>query len=243
MSDGPRSLLDVGQALSSLMRPCIGAADLVSGALASLRPGHVVLAVSKGTSLTFALGPSSSPPFTTAAEPKVLAHQNSLHCSTCATGSLQRESPASSPFGNLYDVKLRRSCDWSHTLDAHVNHSGHFLTPSFEHLDWNSVLAENSEKEDGMVFGPGYVELPGRSPGPMSWYQHMSFASSVLHVAFTLDVMLLHSLQTPRVVKAGHVQLLPDGHEKSSGMIEVNNPAYAARAMRVSEQLLLPMCH
>lgn len=85
-----------------------------------------------------------------------------------------------------------------------------------------------------MAFGPGYDEFPGRSPGPMSSYQHMSHWSFVLHVAFTFDVMLLHSLQTPRVVKAGHVQLLPDGHEKSSGEIEVNSPVYAARAMRVS---------
>lgn len=203
----------------------------------------MVFAASKGTSLTFELGPSFNPPFTTAAESKVLAHQNNLHCSTCATGSLQFPIPALSPLGNLYDVKLRRSCDWSHTLDAHVNQSGHFLTPSSEHFDWNSVLAENSPKPDGMAFGPGYDELPGRSPGPISSYQHMSHLSFVLHVAFTFDVILLHSLQTPRVVKAGHVQLLPDEHEKSSGMIEVNNPAYAARAMRVSEQLLLPMYH
>jgi hypothetical protein len=105
------------------------------------------------------------------------------------------------------------------------------------------VLVEKLLKEVGMVSGPGYDELPGRSPSPMSSYQQMSHFSFVLHDAFTCDVMLLHSLQTPSVVKAGHVQLLPDGHEKSSGEIEVNNPAYAARAMRVSEQLLLPMCH
>jgi len=243
MSDGPRSSLDDGHALSSRMRPCIGPADLLSGALASLRPGHVVLVASKGTSLTSALGPSFNPPSTTAAESKVLAHQNNLHCSTCAMGSLQCDSLASSSFGNLYDVKLRRSSDWSHTLDAHVNQSGQLRTPDSEHFDWNLVLEENSPKEDGIAFGPGYDEFPGRSPGPMSSYQHMSDLSFVLHVAFTFDVMLLHSLQTPRVVKAGHVQLLPDGHEKSSGEIEVNSPAYAARAMRVSEQLLLPICH
>ena len=124
-----------------------------------------------------------------------------------------------------------------------MNQSGQLLTPSFEHLDWNSVVLEKLSKEVGLSFGPGYVELPGRSPGPMSSYQQMSYSSSVLHVAFTFDVMLLHSLQTPRVVKAGHVQLLPGGHEKSSGEIEVNSPAYAARAMRVSEQLLWPVCH
>jgi hypothetical protein len=148
----------------------------------------------------------------------------------------------SSLFGNLYDVKLRRSSDWSHTLDAHVNQSGQLLTPFSEHLDLNFVLAENSSKEDGIAVGPGYVELPGRSPSPIISYQHMSYFSCELHDAFTCEVMLLHSLQTPRVVKAGHVQLLPEGHEKSNGEIEVNRPAYAARAMRVSEQLLLPVC-
>jgi hypothetical protein len=140
-------------------------------------------------------------------------------------GSLQRGSPAFSLFGNLYAVKLRRSSDWSHTLDAHVNQSGQLLTPFSEHFDTNFVLAENSPKSDGTASGPGYDELPGRSPAPMSSYQHMSNASFVLHVAFACDVMLLHSLQTPRVVKVGHVQLLPDGHEKSSGEIEVNRPA------------------
>jgi hypothetical protein len=149
---------------------------------------------------------------------------------------------ASSFLGNLYDVKLRRSSDWSHTLDAHVNQSGQLLTPFSVHLDSNFVLADNSSKEDGIAFGPGYVELPGRSPAPTISYQHMSYSSCELHDAFTCEVMLLHSLHTPRVVKVGHVQLLPDGQETSSGEIEVNKPAYAARAMRVSEQLLLPAC-
>lgn len=52
--------------------------------------------------------------------------------------------------------------------------------------------------------------------------------------------MSLHSLQIPRVVNDGHVQLLPEGQVNSAGGTEVNRPAYAARAISVSEQLLLP---
>lgn len=69
----------------------------------------------------------------------------------------------------------------------------------------------------------------------------MSYASFVLHVTFTFDILSLHSLQPPRVVNASHVQLLPDEQEKSNGIIKMKSPAHAARAMRVSEQLLLPI--
>jgi hypothetical protein len=61
----------------------------------------------------------------------------------------------------------------------------------------------------------------------------------MLHDALICDVMLLHSLQMPRVVKGGQVQL-PEGQAKSGASTELYRPAYAARAMSVSEQLLLP---
>jgi hypothetical protein len=139
-------------------------------------------------------------------------------------------------------VKLRRSRDLSHTSEAHVNQSGQYMLSS--HLDLDFVEVSYSSR------GPGYDALPGRLPGPIISHQHISHefeefsvrslsSQPTLHDALTCDVMLWQSLQMPRVVKGGQVQL-PEGQVKSEGSTELYRPAYAARAMSVSEQLLLP---
>jgi hypothetical protein len=113
-----------------------------------------------------------------------------------------------------------------------VNQSGQRIMPS-SHIDLNFVVSYAPSS------GPGYGALPGRLPGPISSYQQSSYDFRRLHDALTREVILWHSLQMPRVVKGGHVQL-PEGQVKSEADTEPYRPAYAARAMSVSEQLLLP---